>query len=121
MKSLPNSCIGVIESYSISNCLCIGTGFLIAPNIVATVAHNIFCPRVHKFNSTITFRLPSYSAHPGKIKVVDKRITPEYEQLEASKKRKKEVVKFDYALLKLEIPVKMEKYLSLVNKFDNDL
>lgn len=78
-----------------------GSGFLIAPNLVATVAHVIYDPKEKKFNKNISFTLGSNSRFQRTVKVLECKVPEEYKQLHPSQLKSKFSVKYDYALLKL--------------------
>jgi V8-like Glu-specific endopeptidase len=78
-----------------------GTGFLIAPNLVVTVAHVIFDAKENKFYKSIKFTLGSRRANKKTVKVLECKVPEEYMQLHPNKLRSKFSVKYDYSLLKL--------------------
>jgi V8-like Glu-specific endopeptidase len=85
----------------------LGTGFLIAPDLVLTAAHNIYEQKHQKDHQDILF----YPGASGKLspasayKVINMRFPEEF------KKSENGFILHDYALLKLDRKVPREEYL----------
>ena len=84
-----------------------GTGFLVAPNLVMTVAHCVFDKIKKKEYLEIKFYPALYGRLANPIKVIEYRIPEEFRNLSAAIIEKRGGVKYDYALLKLEKEVQI--------------
>lgn len=115
VRKYPNRCAGVIYARhgKISS---VGTGFLIASNLVVTVAHNIYSRELKSFLSDLTF-FPAVSGkhnQKGGLKVVDWRLPQEYISNEGI-----DPIKYDFALLKLEANVEGAEFLGMGGNYVN--
>ena len=109
VRDFPHRCVGVIYAWRGEE-LFIGTGLLLADNLVLTVAHNLYSRRDRSFLSNLVFYPGVSGDHAPKDgrKVVDWRLPQEYISTEGQ-----DPIKHDYALLKLEGRVEGGEFLEL--------
>jgi V8-like Glu-specific endopeptidase len=111
----PYNCIGRIDIVS-NGLLYQGTGFLIGPNLVLTVAHNIFIGE-KKEQGRLTFKLYKNQSDFEEYEVEEWRFNPRY--LKQLNEKDKNV--YDYALLRLSNPVlSRTKFLPIATNFGKE-
>ena len=108
--------MGVIYIKTADTAIMVGTGFLIAGDLVLTVAHNIYSRQRGECFKDLVF-YPGVSGeltnvHP--IKVVDYRYPKQFESCLSQ-----ETIDHDYALLKLERRVERPSYIQLASAMPN--
>jgi V8-like Glu-specific endopeptidase len=109
-QRFPNNCIGVLYTKNRGELMMLGTGFLVTCNLVATVAHNLYS-RKEKIEIKELYFYPGICGqlHPREsYKVRSYRFPEEYKSCS-----KEEVLKYDYALLKIERKVIRDSYIEL--------
>ena len=116
LKKFPNNCIVSIDvnrNNSFDNHL--GSGFLIAPNIVATCAHVIvnLTERCIFKNLVVNFDLGGTVQDAQAIRVVKAKFHSQFYKFQQK-------AIYDYALLKLEKPIYLQRYLRFVTDFDSE-
>ena len=108
-RGYPHRCVGIIYAWY-GKQLLVGTGFLLASNLVLTVAHNLYSRERKSFLTNLVFYPGVSGEHNQKngLKVVDWRLPQEYISAEGL-----DPIKYDYALLKLEGHVEGAEFLEL--------
>ena len=94
-----------------------GTGFLIASDLILTLAHNLYDRKAddYYFKNGEAHIYPGVSGPLSKpFKVLDYRFPEEFKTCSAKDKRK-----YDYALLKIEGKIELGKYFSLGVNFSS--
>ncbi len=107
MKKLPHRLIGIILSEDESGKVGVGTGILISPDLVLTVAHNIYNFEGKKEYHKISF-CPGHSGPIGDKKEVKSRYYPEAFKLDNSPKN-------DIALMRLARKTEETEFIPLKN------
>ena len=109
VRGFPHRCVGVIYAEHGKEML-IGTGFLLASNLVLTVAHNLYSRKSKSYLTNLVFYPGVSSEHNQKngLKAIEWRLPQEYISSEGQ-----DPIKYDYALLKLEGHVEGGEFLEL--------
>ena len=109
VRDFPHRCVGVIYAEE-GGKLIVGTGFLLASNLVLTVGHNLYSRHSKNYLTNLVFYPGVSGEHNQKngLKVIDWRLPQEYVSAEGQ-----EPIKHDYALLKLEGHVAGAEFLEL--------
>ena len=109
VREFPHRSVGVIYAWY-GKQLFVGTGFLLASNLVLTVAHKLYSRKNKSFLTNLVF-YPGVSEKHGQKnghRVIDWRLPEEYISAEGQ-----DPIKYDYALLKLEGNVAGGEFLEL--------
>lgn len=109
VREFPHNCVGVIKVNTNDKYL-VGTGFLLASDIVLTVAHNVYS-RLEKreYAGLCFYPGVSWEHDPAEgYRVIDMRFPKEFISAEESEK-----TKYDYALLKLDGHVQGAQFIEL--------
>jgi V8-like Glu-specific endopeptidase len=108
VRAFPNDCVGVLHFRTSHGQLGTGTGFLIASDLVLTVAHSIYSRKLGERYREFLF-YPGVSGDlPIAVRVKDIRYPKEFESCLSA-----EQLQYDYALLKLEGKVMRSSYIEL--------
>lgn len=109
VKEFPHNCVGVIKARH-NNKLLVGTGFLVASDLVLTVAHNAYSKQEQRTYAGLCFYPGVSGGHKpaGGYRVIDMRLPEEFISAEGSEK-----AKYDYALLKLDRHVQGAQIIEL--------
>ena len=107
VRGLPHRCVGVIYAWE-GGKLILGTGFLLASNLVVTVAHNLYSRESKGYLKNLVFYPGVSGEHNQKngLKIIDWRLPQEYISAEGL-----DPIKYDYALLKLKEPIEIKDSL----------
>jgi V8-like Glu-specific endopeptidase len=109
VREHPHDCIGFLSMRNALNELIKGTGFLIAPDLVLTSAHNVYSRLALREYTDLKFH-PGVSGQIPKSAIYNV-VAVRYPQLWRT--AEKDMPEHDYALLKLDRKVPREAYIPL--------